>query len=210
MRVPPLVISLTGLLWLGGCSRPDADAGNANDIDLAAAASRGQSDIANYAAGGSTGGARSRPEAVAASVIRPAATPPKAQAQAQTQAQPADVVRRYLDARRRGDDAGAEAEWDADPNAEHALAAQLGKVAPYQAVVGTPSRIDSGAGQRYVTVPVSVTGHSASGTPVAVDAKLVLHRAADGIESDDPRAHDWRIRSGEITTAPQASPTATR
>lgn len=64
MRILPLLIPLTWLAGLVGCSAPDAAATN-NTVDVAAAAARAQSDIANYAAGEGKADARPLPRATA-------------------------------------------------------------------------------------------------------------------------------------------------
>ncbi|WP_242139967.1 hypothetical protein [Sphingomonas sp. TREG-RG-20F-R18-01] len=74
----------------------------------------------------------------------------------------------------------------------------------YHANIGAPGRIDAGAGQRDVTVPVQVYGRlSADCSPSYAIGSAVLHRVAavDGA-SKDQRA--WRIAS--ITLQPVTRP----
>ena len=187
----PVVASLAliPLLAIGGCSG-GGDGGNT--VDVAAAASKAESDIANYAA---------LPDASA-----PAAAPSPAASTTPVagvdDVSPAGVVRRYTDAlaARRYDEAWAL--WDdggaASGMTREAFAASFERYATYRATVGTPFDADAGAGQRYITVPVVVTGSLKSGGPFRLEGPVVLHKAADGIESDDPHAHDWRIRSSEM------------
>ncbi len=187
----PVVASLAliPLLAVGGCS---GGGNGGNTVDVAAAASKAESDIANYAA---------LPDASApAAAPSPAAsTTPVAGAD---DVSPAGVVRRYTDAlaARRYDEAWAL--WDdggaASGMTREAFAASFERYATYRATVGTPFDADAGAGQRYITVPVVVTGSLKSGGPFRLEGPVVLHKAADGIESDDPHAHDWRIRSSEM------------
>ncbi len=196
----PVVASLAliPLLAIGGCS---GGGGGGNTVDVAAAASKAESDIANYAA---------MPDASApAAAPSPAAsTTPVAGAD---NVSPAGVVRRYTDAlaARRYDEAWAL--WDdggaASGMTREAFAASFERYATYRATVGTPFDADAGAGQRYITVPVVVTGSLKSGGPFRLEGPVVLHKAADGIESDDPHAHDWRIRSSEMKPRPVKSAT---
>ncbi|USU09848.1 hypothetical protein NF700_06165 [Sphingomonadaceae bacterium OTU29MARTA1] len=187
----PVVASLAliPLLAIGGCS---GGGGGGNTVDVAAAASKAESDIANYAA---------MPDASA-----PAAAPSPAASTTSVagvdDVSPAGVVRRYTNAlaARRYDEAWAL--WDdggaASGMTREAFAASFERYATYRATVGTPFDADAGAGQRYITVPVVVTGSLKSGGPFRLEGPVVLHKAADGIESDDPHAHDWRIRSSEM------------
>ncbi len=196
----PVVASLAliPLLAIGGCS---GGGGGGNTVDVAAAASKAESDIANYAA---------MPDASA-----PAAAPSPAASTTPVagvdDVSPAGVVRRYTNAlaARRYDEAWAL--WDdggaASGMTREAFAASFERYATYRATVGTPFDADAGAGQRYITVPVVVTGSLKSGGPFRLEGPVVLHKAADGIESDDPHAHDWRIRSSEMKPRPVKSAT---
>ncbi|MCU6455770.1 hypothetical protein LPN01_16950 [Sphingomonas sp. A2-49] len=121
-------------------------------------------------------------------------------------ADPADVVRRYAAAISAQRYADAWALWEGQGRAsgmtEAAFAASFRKYAAFNAAVGTPYDADAGAGQRYVTVPVVVTGTLVSGAPFRMQGPIVLHRVADGIDSDDPEAHAWRIRSSDMKPRP--------
>ncbi|WP_230632728.1 hypothetical protein [Sphingomonas sp. Leaf37] len=196
----PVVASLAliPLLAIGGCS---GGGGGGNTVDVAAAASKAESDIANYAAMPDAG-------APAAAPSPAASTTPVAGVD---DVSPAGVVRRYTNAlaARRYDEAWAL--WDdggaASGMTREAFAASFERYATYRATVGTPFDADAGAGQRYITVPVVVTGSLKSGGPFRLEGPVVLHKAADGIESDDPHAHDWRIRSSEMKPRPVKSAT---
>lgn len=208
--LPLLLPAMVMMLAVTACSDRKADEGNA--VDVAAAASRAQSDIANYAA------APERDEvAPAAKPSAPATPTPAASATvapAPAAATPEAVVRRYVAAlaARRYDEAWAL--WEGDGQAsgmtQAAFAASFDRYATYRASVGTPFDADAGAGQRYITVPVTVTGTLRSGAPFRLEGPVILHKAADGIESDDPHAHDWRIRSSEMKPRPTAPPAADR
>ncbi|MDV3457776.1 MliC family protein [Sphingomonas sp. HF-S4] len=89
-----------------------------------------------------------------------------------------------------------------------AFAASFGRYAEYHAKVGTPGRVDSGAGQRYVTVPVEVFGTLRPDTrPFNMRGSIVLHRTAE-IDGATPEQRSWRIRSADITPrSGEAAPT---
>ncbi|MEH3157570.1 MAG: hypothetical protein PGN08_00840 [Sphingomonas taxi] len=148
----------------------------------------------------------------AAPVATPAVAPsPVASAAPQPlpdDAAPEVVVQRYADALAAGRYDEAWALWDEDGAASgmtrQAFAASFARYASYRATVGTPYDADAGAGQRYVTVPLTVTGTLKTDGPFRLEGPLVLHKAADGIDSDDPHAHAWRIRSSELKPRPAA------
>jgi hypothetical protein len=196
------------MLAAAGCS--GSDERSTNSVDVAAAASQAQSDIANYAATPPHGAVAPTP----APSATPVAVPAAAAAPLPDDAAPEAVVRRYTDAlaARRYDEAWAL--WDEDGRAsgmtQAAFAASFAKYTSYRATVGTPFDADAGAGQRYITVPVTVTGRLTSGGPFRLEGPVVLHKAADGIESDDPHAQAWRIRSSEMKPRPSTSRMAER
>lgn len=82
-----------------------------------------------------------------------------------------------------------------------AYVASFGKYTQYNAQVGAPGRIDSGAGQRYVEVPVQVYGRLKSGEPMHMLGKVTLHRAAD-IDGATAAQKSWRIKSTDIKPRP--------
>jgi hypothetical protein len=64
----------------------------------------------------------------------------------------------------------------------------------YHANVGAPGRIDAGAGQRYVTVPVQVYARLKEGrTPVYEIGSATLQRAGD-VDGATPAQKSWRIQ----------------
>lgn len=120
-------------------------------------------------------------------------------------APPEAVVRRYgeaIAARRYGE---ARALWADDGRASGmspaAFAARFDRYARFDLHVGAPRDPDAGAGQRYVTIPVEVTGTLRTGAPFRLQGSLVLHKVADEIDGDQPHMHAWRIRSGELRPA---------
>ena len=206
MTKPPFWPAML-ILSLAACS----DRRSGNDVDVAAAASRGQSDIANYAATRPTA-APPKPTTAAVVPRRSGATAGPVVPAASTAAPLADdaapdaVVRRYVEAiaaRRYGE---AWRLWEhrgaASGMTEAAFAASFARYASFDATVGAPFDEDAGAGQRYVTVPVTMTGTLASGAPFRLQGPVVLHRVARDIETDEPDAYAWRIRSSEMKSRP--------
>ncbi|UIJ45610.1 hypothetical protein LZK98_01195 [Sphingomonas cannabina] len=84
-----------------------------------------------------------------------------------------------------------------------AFADSFAKYAEYHAEIGAPGRIDAGAGQRYVTVPVQAYGRLKSGEPFRLRGDVTLHRAGD-IDGATAEQRSWRIRS--IDLKPHPSP----
>ena len=83
-----------------------------------------------------------------------------------------------------------------------AFAESFARYAEYHAEVGAPGRIDAGAGQRHVTVPVRVYGKLMEGDrPFTMRGEIVLHRAAD-IDGATAEQKRWRIR--DTTIKPRA------
>lgn len=204
------------LLATAGCS--GAGSQNGNGVDVAAAASRGESDIANYAAGADAEPRIAVPSAEVTAKPMPApapaptpagetaATPDQDPASMRDAASARALVRRYTDAlaARRYD--AAWALWDEDGRASGmtraAFAASFARYASFDASVGTPFDADAGAGQRYITVPVVVTGRLTSGDAFRLEGPVILHKVAEGIEGDDPGRHAWRIRRSEMKPKP--------
>jgi membrane-bound inhibitor of C-type lysozyme len=91
-----------------------------------------------------------------------------------------------------------------------AFAASFARYSEYHANIGAPGRIDAGAGQRYVTVPVQVYGRLKDGArPFNMRGSVTLHRTGD-VDGATAEQRRWRIRStdikprlGEATPAPQ-------
>lgn len=87
-----------------------------------------------------------------------------------------------------------------------AFTQSFAKYADYRAVVGTPGRIDAGAGQRYIQIPVRVTGKLRDGTPVAMAGPVTLHRSGD-IDGATAEQRAWRISDSGLKPRPQTEPT---
>jgi membrane-bound inhibitor of C-type lysozyme len=83
-----------------------------------------------------------------------------------------------------------------------AFAASFARYSEYHANIGAPGRIDAGAGQRYVTVPVQVYGRLKQGArPFNMRGSVTLHRAGD-IDGATAEQRRWRIRSADIEPSP--------
>ncbi len=103
---------------------------------------------------------------------------------------------RHSDAYALWGDSGRASGMDAD-----AFAASFAKFASYDAVIGTPGRIDAGAGQRYVTIPVRVTGRLRDGGRFALEGPVVLHRTGD-IDGATVEQRSWRLSDSELKPRP--------
>lgn len=102
--------------------------------------------------------------------------------------------------------------WDRDGAASGmsaaAFADSFAKYRDYRAEVGAPGRIDAGAGQRYVTVPVKVTGTLRSGAPFAMEGPVMLHRTGD-IDGATEAQRRWRIFETGVRPRPATAASAT-
>src|SRR3546814_10232779 len=86
-----------------------------------------------------------------------------------------------------------------------AFAAAFGKYKDYHANIGAPGRVDAGAGQRYVEVPVQVYGTLEDGEqPFNRRGSVTLHRTAEipGATAEDKSWHI--VRSEEHTSELQS------
>lgn len=104
--------------------------------------------------------------------------------------------------------------WDDDGRASgmtaEAFAASFAKYRVYHASIGAPGRIDAGAGQRHVAVPVRVYGTLKAGnSPFAMAGPVTLHRVGD-IDGATAAQRNWRISASGVRPRPGAtSPTPT-
>lgn len=108
--------------------------------------------------------------------------------------------RRYGDAWRLWGNGG-----QASGMSQAAFAQSFAKYADYRAVVGAPGRIDAGAGQRYIPIPVRVTGKLRDGTPVAMTGPVTLHRSGD-IDGATAEQRAWRISDSGLKPRPATEP----
>ena len=92
-----------------------------------------------------------------------------------------------------------------------AFAADFARYGEYRGLVGAPGKIEAGAGQRYVTVPVQVAARLKSGAEIDQRGEVVLHRTGD-IDGATPDQRRWRLQTITLRTteAPSAIETVTR
>lgn len=103
------------------------------------------------------------------------------------------VVRRYLRALAGDDRAAAAREWDVNEAPTETNPARFAqRFAGAGATIGSPGRIDSGAGQRYVEVPIRVAERAGDGAAMR-DMTVVLHRSGD-IDGATAADRTWHIR----------------
>ncbi len=231
-------ILLASAMSLSACSGKTE---TANEVDVENAASSAQSDIENYAASttgdvgtlvdtptpsgaAESGGVTSSAPSPLAPSSAPGQPPVPPTSLAETPFTPdsaqgaANVVQtyyallesgRYRQAWRLWDNEGRTSGMSAD-----AFAASFAKYREYHANVGAPGRIDAGAGQRHVTIPVRVYGTLKAGNrKFAMAGPVTLHRVGN-IDGATKAQRTWRIsasgvrpRPGDVTPAPTPSPT---
>lgn len=215
------------LLLAAGCS-PDKPTANAIDINAAAEQAQGSVDAYANARANETAPPADDPAGAVATptpltppepgtpgglpddrtpISEAPFTPDSAQGAA-------NVVQTYYALLEQGKYRQAWALWDdggkASGMSPKAFAASFAKYSEYHANIGAPGKVDAGAGQRYVTVPVQVYGRLKQGaTPVYMLGSVTLHRVAD-IDGATAAQKSWHIRSADIkprpggTSAPKA------
>lgn len=221
----PSLAALPLAMIVVGCSRHPAAAGNA--VDINGAAVQAQGDIDTYRANAlqtpREAAATPLPSgagAAAAASPPPPGTPgglpddrtPVAEAPFSEQSAQgaANVVQTYFALIEAGKYRRAWLLWGQQGKASgmspSAFAAHFAKYRDYHAQIGAPGRIDAGAGQRYVTVPVQVYGHLKNGDrPFALRGAVTLHRTAD-IDGATAEQKAWRINTIALKRAPAATP----
>lgn len=175
---------------LAGCSDPAARQPADNALDNAGAAT----DIDTFAAENMES---------AANISAPSGEPGPDDARS--------VVSGYFDAlsARRYDRAYAMWEPNAVGMTAPAFAASFAKYRIYEADVGLPGRVDAGAGQRYVSVPVRITAVMADdGDEVTMIGPVTLHRTG-AIDGASAAQRSWRIRATDFKPRPIATPANT-
>jgi hypothetical protein len=194
-------LSLPFLLLLAACNAtPDRTDMDARDAGV------GQNDFA-----GAPTAPQPKPSptpvsvAVPVPVPSPPPSPPDAAAPPDSPEAAADVVRRYFAALEAHDYAGAWRLWDRDGDAagldQDAFAARFAPYAEYHAEIGKPGRVDAGAGQRYVTVPVWVFGTLKRGGTFRREGSVTLHRVAE-VPGASAEARMWRLRESNLDPQP--------
>lgn len=89
-------------------------------------------------------------------------------------------------------------EGDASGQTYEEFAAGFAETASLSWEIGEPGRIDAGAGQRYIEVPVEITTRLSTGESQHFEGTYVLHHTAN-IEGSTPEQRLWRIHSAEVT-----------
>lgn len=110
--------------------------------------------------------------------------------------------RRYAEAYRLWGDEGRRSDMD-----QRTFAGSFAKYASYSTDVGAIGAVDAGAGQRYVTVPVRVTGKLRDGRPFTLEGPVTLHRTAD-IDGATTEQRAWRIYASDLDLRPRGGSTA--
>ncbi|WP_206518604.1 hypothetical protein [Stakelama tenebrarum] len=188
MRGP---IALPILFLVAACSQQPASEENAVPAN-------GMDSVAAVAAAGVTGNAGGEVPGV------PAQTGSDAYAAGAEAA--VDVLVRYFAAIGQGDYSAAWQLWD-DRGARSGMSVEefgagFAKYRSYSAEIGTPGRIDAGAGNRYVTIPVVVTGTlKDADRPFRLQGPVTLHRNAE-IPGTTEEDRSWRIWSSDLDAHP--------
>lgn len=101
--------------------------------------------------------------------------------------------------------------WDRDGAASgmsrEAFAQSFAKYRSFDVEIGSPGRVDAGAGQRYVTFPVTVAGTVRDGSPFTMAGPVTLHRTGP-IDGATERQRSWRIYESGLRPRPAPSDTA--
>lgn len=147
-----------------------------------------------------------RPALVASPASDPPAIPAGEPSGAEDGDQARAVVRRYFALIEAGKPTEAWTLWDDEGRASgmnrEAFVRSFEPYASYRAEVGATGRIDAGAGQRYVTLPVRVTGTlREGGEPFALGGEVTLHRAG-AIDGTTAEQRSWRLHTAALTTRP--------
>ncbi|HEU4960295.1 MAG TPA: MliC family protein [Sphingomonas sp.] len=231
----PLAAMLPLALVLAGCGRAPSSAANTGTVDINGTAAEAQGDIDTYASNAlqtpgeaATSAPLPPPEPAASAPLNPPGpgepgglpddrtpvseapfTPDSAQGAA-------NVVQTYFALIEAGKYRQAWRLWrdggKASGMSAAAFAASFAKYSDYHANIGAPGRIDAGAGQRYVTVPVQVYGRLKQGGAAFNErGEVTLHRTADieGATAEDKTWHitaiDLKAKPGETEAPPLES-----
>ena len=230
-RAPLIVAAPVMLMAIGGCGRAPQPAANAATIDINGTAEQAQGDIDTYESNAlqtpREAAANSPlpppvPSPTPTSV--PSATPPAPPGPGEPGGLPddrtpvseapftpesaqgaANVVQTYYALIEAGRYHQAWSLWDGGGTASGmsatAFAAGFGKYAAYHANVGAPGRIDAGAGQRYVTVPVQAYGTLKNGSAFNLRGDVTLHRTGD-IDGATAEQKAWHISTTNLKQTP--------
>ncbi|RIA37654.1 hypothetical protein DFR49_3541 [Hephaestia caeni] len=193
-----------------------------NAIDINVAATEAQGDIDTYAANALENQPTSVPTPAPVPAPSPAANPPapgepgglpddrtpvsEAPFTPESAQGAANVVQTYYALLEQGKYREAWQLWSEGGKASgmsaEAFAAAFGKYKDYHANIGAPGRVDAGAGQRYVEVPVQVYGTLKDGEqPFNRRGSVTLHRTAEipGATAEDK---SWHIVKSDVAPRP--------
>ncbi|GAA4767498.1 hypothetical protein GCM10023219_11460 [Stakelama sediminis] len=117
-----------------------------------------------------------------------------------------NVIRRYFTLLANHEYRDAYLLWDhggkSSGMSEEAFAKAQRKFDSVNAELGPPSRIDAGAGQRHITIPVTVHGKLSAGGPYRLVGQMTLHHTAD-IPGTTMADRSWHISASELNPRPQ-------
>lgn len=215
-------------LLLGGCGGPAAPENNTSRVDINGAAQQAQGDIDTYA----SNALQTPSEAATSAPLPPPTPTPSASAsplQPPAPGEPgglpddrtpvseapftpdsaqgaANVVQTYFALIEAGKYHQAWALWSdggkASGMSARAFADSFAKYSEYHANIGAPGRIDAGAGQRHVTVPVQAYGRLKDGDrPFNLRGDITLHRTAD-IDGATTAQKSWHITASALKPRP--------
>lgn len=210
-------------LAVSGCGSSSNPANNASRVDINGAAEQAQGDIDTYASNAlqtpseAATSAPLPPPAPAPTPSPPPLNPPgpgepgglpddrtpvsEAPFTPESAQGAANVVQTYFALIEAGKYRQAWKLWDDGGTASgmnaQAFAASFDKYSEYHANIGAPGRIDAGAGQRHVTVPVQVYGRLKGGKPFNQRGDITLHRTAN-IDGATAEQKTWHISASSV------------
>jgi hypothetical protein len=82
------------------------------------------------------------------------------------------------------------------------FAASFEKYASYGAKLGEPGGIDAGMMQRWIEIPVTVTGTLNDGSAFKLEGPMILHHIAQEMTDVTPEQKAWRIRESDLKPRP--------
>lgn len=142
--------------------------------------------------------------------------PPAAAEAAETQVPPAhidpasaqaaaEVVRRYYALLADGDYGAAYELWKGETAAmsRAAFAQSFAKFSSYDAVIGQAGRLDPGAGNVHVEIPVRVQGLLKTGAPFVLEGPVRLHRVND-VPGSTADQRTWHIVASGVRPRPES------
>src|SRR3546814_16861222 len=92
-------------------------------------------------------------------------------------------------------------DWSSDVCSSDLFADGFADTAQVVATLGEPGRVDPGAGQRYIQIPVGITATTSDGSVRRSAGTYTLHRTVVDGATADQRA--WRIASAALRAVKQ-------